>query len=180
MKKLAYLFVALVALYLITPSEILAQKAGYEGVAVCSMCHKTEKQGQQMKIWQDSKHSGAYKALLTAKADEIAKGKTGKKAVDSPECLKCHATGYDVDKALIGAKYKVEDGVQCETCHGAGSLYKSMAVMKVKADAVKKGLVEHADGAKYCKTCHNPQSPTYKEFKYEEAWAKIKHSVPKS
>ena len=84
------------------------------------------------------------------------------------------------DKSLVGAKFKVEDGVQCETCHGAGSLYKSMAVMKVKAEAYKKGLAEHKDVAKFCKTCHNEKSPTYKEFKFDEMWAKVKHSIPKS
>ncbi len=180
MKKSALLLIAAVAFYLAIPANTFAQKATYEGVAVCSMCHKTEKAGQQFKIWQDSKHSQAYKALETAKADEIAKAKTGKKAVESPECLKCHTTGTDVDKAMLGPKFKVEDGVQCETCHGAGSLYKPMGVMKNKAEAVKKGLVEHKDIAKYCETCHNSQSPTFKEFKFDEMWAKIKHSVPKS
>jgi len=180
MKKMSYLFVAIIALYLIVPSNMFAQKAGFEGVSVCTMCHKSEKQGQQLKIWQDSKHSKAYEALKTPKADEIAKAKTGKKAVESPECLKCHASGVDVDKALVGAKFKVEDGVQCETCHGAGSLYKAMPVMKNKQDAIAKGLTNHKDIAAFCKTCHNSSSPTYKDFKFDEAWAKIKHSIPKS
>jgi hypothetical protein len=180
MKNFTFIFAAVVALYLILPSYSFAQKASYEGVAVCSMCHKTDKQGQQFKIWQESKHSQAYKALLTPKADEIAKAKTGKKAVESPDCLKCHSTGTDVDKSLVGAKYKVEDGVQCETCHGPGSNYKTLSVMKNKEEAVKKGLIEHKDAAKYCVTCHNSKSPTFKEFKFEEMWGKIKHSVPKA
>lgn len=180
MKKSAILFAALVAIYLVLPSNAFAQQASYEGVSVCTMCHKTEKQGQQLKLWQESKHANAYKTLQTPKADEIAKAKTGKKAVESPECLKCHATGYNVDKALIGPKFKVEDGVQCETCHGAGSLYKSMAVMKNQAESIKKGMTDLKDAESQCKKCHNPESPTYKEFKFAEAAAKIKHSVPKS
>lgn len=178
MKKLTFLFATVIAVYLVLPSYSYGQKYSYEGTTVCSMCHKTEKQGLQLKIWQDSKHSQAYKALQTAKADEIAKAKTGKKAVDSPECLKCHAT--NVEKSLQGAKFKIEDGVQCETCHGPGSAYKSIKVMKVEEDAVKNGLIIHKDIEKYCKTCHNAQSPTFKEFKFAEMWGKIKHVVPKS
>ena len=30
-----------------------------------------------------------------------------------------------------------------------------------------------------CKKCHNPESPSYKKFKYAEFWAKIKHKIPK-
>jgi len=181
MKKILSAFIAAACISLLIPSISSAQKASYEGTAVCKMCHQTDKQGKQFKIWQESKHSQAYTALQSAKADEIAKAKTSKKAVESPECLKCHATGFDAaDKSLLGAKYKVEEGIQCETCHGAGSAYKSLAVMKNKEEAVKKGLTIHKDAAKYCQTCHNPQSPTYKEFKYEEAWAKIKHPVPNS
>lgn len=171
----------IVTAYFILPASNNAQeKFGYEGVQVCGMCHKTEKSGNQFKIWQGSKHSQAYKTLTTAKADEISKKKSGKKAVENPECLKCHASGYNVDKALIGAKFKVEDGVQCETCHGPGSGYKSMSVMKNIAEAKKKGLLIPADTEKFCKTCHNPESPSYKEFKFQEMWKKIEHKVPKA
>ena len=31
---------------------------------------------------------------------------------------------------------------------------------------------------KLCVGCHNEESPTYKEFKYKEAWAQIEHKVP--
>lgn len=171
-------FVGLVSL--VIPTNLLAQPYGYEGTQVCGMCHKTEKAGQQLKIWQESKHAQAYKTLLTPEADKIAAEKGFKtKAAETKECLKCHASGYDVDKSLIGAKFKVEDGVQCETCHGAGSGYKAMAVMKNKDEAIKKGLVIHEDKEKFCKTCHNPESPTFKEFKFDEMWKKIEHKIPK-
>jgi hypothetical protein len=51
--------------------------------------------------------------------------------------------------------------------------------MKDKQQAVDNGLILHADGEAFCKTCHNPDSPSFKEFKYDEAWAKIKHEKPK-
>ena len=181
LNKKAFVLILIVTVYFVLPvkSNNAQDKFGYEGVQVCGMCHKTDKSGNQLKIWQDSKHAQAYKTLLTAQADDIAKKKSGKKAVETPECLKCHAVGYNVDKALVGAKFKVEDGVQCETCHGPGSAYKVMSVMKNKADAIKKGLLLPADIEKFCKTCHNSASPSFKEFKFQEAWKKIAHPTPK-
>lgn len=151
----------------------------YVGVKTCGMCHKKESVGQQLKIWQESKHAQAYKTLQTEEADKIAKDKGFKtKAADTPECLKCHVSGYDVDPSLLGNKFKIEDGVQCETCHGPGSEYKSKKVMKDKKLAVEKGLMLYDNIEKLCVKCHNEESPVYKGFNFEERWAKIKHSVP--
>jgi hypothetical protein len=174
---------AIIALTFIVPSQVTAQPYGYEGTQVCGTCHKTEKQGSQLKIWQESGHANAYKTLLTPEADKVAMAKYNKKAVESPGCLKCHASGHDVtDKKLVGAKFKIEDGVQCETCHGAGSAYKNLKVMKSREESVKNGLVAWKDKAEIketCVKCHNPESPTYKEFNFDKMWAKIAHPVPK-
>lgn len=169
-----------IAAYLILPTNNLtAQPFGYEGTQVCGMCHKTEKQGQQLKIWSESKHAQAYKALLSDKANEIAMKKFNKKAAEAPECLKCHVSGYNVDKALLGPKFKMEESVQCETCHGPGSAYKAMSVMKNKEEAKKKGLIVNTSKEKFCTGCHNSESPTFKGFKFDEMWKKIAHSIPK-
>jgi len=45
------------------------------------MCHKTEKQGSQLSIWQNSRHSKAYETLKTDKANQIAKEKGFKKII---------------------------------------------------------------------------------------------------
>jgi hypothetical protein len=147
----------------------------YVGAKTCKMCHQTDKQGKQFDIWQKSKHAEAFKTLSTPKAAEVAKARGLKKgASESPECLECHA--ITADAKLI------PDGVQCESCHGAGSDYKNMAVMKDKAKAVAAGLTDFKDNAameKACKSCHNAKSPSYKGFKFEEMWAKIRHPIPK-
>jgi len=143
------------------------------------MCHKKESVGQQLKIWQESKHAQAYKTLQTEEADKIAKDKGFKtKAADTPECLKCHVSGYDVDASLLGKKFKIEDGVQCETCHGPGSEYKSKKVMKDKKLAIVNGLILYDNPEELCVKCHNEESPGFKGFNFEERWAKIKHSIP--
>jgi hypothetical protein len=161
-------------IFLVVPFMLNAQNK-YVGAKMCSMCHKGEKKGTQFEIWQKSKHAEAYKTLTNAKSAEIAKAKGLKKtANESPECLECHAITAD---AKLTA-----DGVQCELCHGAGSAYKTMPIMKDQAKAIAAGLTDFKDkGAieKKCKTCHNEKSPTHKSFKLEEMWAKIKHPIPK-
>lgn len=155
-------------------------KPSYVGVKVCGMCHKKEDVGQQLKIWESSKHSQAYKTLKTEKADKVAKDKGFKtKAVETKECLKCHAIGYDANKSLIGEKFSIEDGVQCETCHGPGSEYKSKKVMEDRKLAIVNGLILYDKPEELCKKCHNEESPFYKEFNFKEMWAKIKHDKPK-
>lgn len=151
----------------------------YIGVNQCGMCHKTEKQGNQLGIWENSKHSKAFLTLQTEKADNIAKEKGFKtKAAETPECLKCHVTGYNVDASLLGEKFKMEDGVQCETCHGPGSDYKSKKVMENREEAVKNGLILYEKPEEFCIGCHNVESPTYVEFIFANMWEKIKHPVP--
>ncbi|MFQ5752663.1 MAG: multiheme c-type cytochrome [bacterium] len=90
-------------------------------------------------------------------------------------------TAHGVDAKLKGPKFKVEDGVGCESCHGPGSAYKGRKVMQDlyagKLDKAKYGLVLPTE--KTCVQCHNEESPAYKEFKFKEMVAKIAHSVPK-
>jgi hypothetical protein len=154
---------------------IMAAQNKNVGVKMCMPCHKGEKKGSQFEIWEKSAHAGAFKSLSTEKAAEVAKKKGLKTAaVDAPECLECHA--------VTAAGGKKEEGVNCEACHGAGEKYKSMATMKDHAKAVAAGMVEMKDDAaieKVCKTCHNDKSPTFKGFNFKEAYAKVKHPIPK-
>ena len=172
----------LIALIIIPFIFIIAQtEHAFVGVSTCGMCHKTEKQGNQLSIWQNSKHSQAYTALQSEQANEIAKMKGfNTPAAETPECLKCHASGYNVDTKFIGSKFKVEDGVQCETCHGAGEDYKSKKVMENREEAIANGLFVPENIEDFCIGCHNTESPTYVEFNFETMWDKIKHPVPQN
>lgn len=151
----------------------------YIGVDNCAPCHKSDKQGKQLEIWKNSAHSKAYETLLTAEADSIAKSLGFETPASKTEnCLKCHTSAYNVEPAKLHKKFKVEDGVQCETCHGPGSAYKDMKVMKDRKLAVENGLILHEDLNKYCTSCHNAESPTYVARDMKEAWELIKHPVP--
>jgi hypothetical protein len=176
-----------VALLAIAAAE---PKHKYIGVGKCAkLCHKTAKQGNQLAVWEKSKHAEAYKTLLTDAANETAK-KLGIDAPEkSPKCLKCHATAYDVAAERRADGFSVEDGVQCESCHGPGDDYKVKEVMKEKAKALSLGLV--IGDEKTCLGCHNDTSPSWKAdryttkdgrkvgFDYEQMWPKIAHPRPK-
>lgn len=147
----------------------------YIGMKGCT-CHKLEKNGNQVKIWEGSDHAKAYKTLLTDKANEIAKKKgLSKPAAESPECLKCHIAGYGKPQDKT---YKIDEGVQCESCHGAASAYKTIhSKPENKEKAKAAGLV--IGDEKTCKECHNSDSPTFKGFNFKEAMAKIAHPLKK-
>ena len=46
--------------------------------------------------------------------------------------------------------------------------------MKDKPKAIENGLIIPS-GEAACTGCHNSESPSFKGFKYDEMWAKIKH-----
>ena len=49
--------------------------------------------------------------------------------------------------------------------------------MEDKNAAIDAGL--NIPNEKTCTKCHNPESPNYKPFNFNEFWEKIKHPVPK-
>ena len=157
------------------------KEPGFVGTKSCGMCHKKAKDGAQLKIWEESQHAKAYETLNSEAADKISQELYSKKAIEAEECLICHASGYDVNASLIGKKFKIEDGVQCETCHGPGSDYKSLKIMKDREKSVANGLrvfQSEEEIEKFCSTCHNADSPTYVEFKFEDMWRQISHDIP--
>ena len=176
-----FTLVLLAAALIFGVSSMMNAQNKYVGTSQCKMCHNTEKQGKQFEIWSKSKHASAFKVLTTPEADAIATKKGFKtKAAETPECLGCHTV--TADAKMFDAKFDVKDGVQCESCHGAGSAYKNMAVMKDKKKAETAGLLMYADDAaitKLCVTCHNEKSPTAKKFDFAASWKLIAHKIPK-
>jgi hypothetical protein len=150
----------------------------YVGVKKCSMCHKSESKGNQHGQWLSTKHAKAYETLATPAAQETAaKAGVSGNPQEAAQCVKCHITGYGQEN-LWGEGFVKADGVQCEACHGAGSDYMPISVMKDKAKSIELGLV--VPSKEVCVKCHNPESPNYKEFNYDEFYKKITHPAPKS
>jgi len=152
------------------------KKYEYIGVKKCATCHKSEKQGKQKDIWKKSNHSKSFTKLSSKEGSAKAK----KLGVDDPtkskKCLSCHAPQFD-KKELWQAKFKLEDGIQCESCHGPGSAYKKKKIMQDHDAAIANGLIKPDE--KTCMNCHKKDNPEHKgTFDYKKAWEKIKHPVP--
>ncbi len=139
----------LAAVVLLAAASFAFAAPTYVGADKCKMCHKA-----QYDSWQQTAH---------AKATDLLKGDDATKA----ECLKCHATGGSAEMK----------GVQCEACHGPGSDYKSMKVMKDKDAAIAAGLI--LPDEKTCLGCHTGAPHEQPKFNYEEARAKGLHVMKK-
>ncbi|MCF7801757.1 MAG: cytochrome c family protein [Candidatus Marinimicrobia bacterium] len=163
----------------------------YVGTKMCKMCHNKAKTGQQYTVWLESSHARALATLATDAAKQIAVDRGIKTAPDkSPECLQCHVTGWgdpsgyqltvDPNDRRAMAKNAALENVGCEACHGAGSEYKGKKVMEAitagTIDPATVGLVLPDEAT--CKKCHNENSPTDKEFVFEEAVKLIAHPYP--
>ncbi len=165
LKKLVYL---IGILFIIVPLMLFTQEFTYVGAAKCKMCHKSEKQGQQFPLWEARKHSKSFVALTSDEDKALAAD-----APENPECLKCHSP-----LAQKAPELK-EEGVSCEVCHGPGSAYKKMSIMKDHAEAVKNGMTEYGspDASKaQCLSCH--ENAHDKPFDFDAAWEKVKHPRP--
>ena len=147
MKRLACIAAALATL------QAAPKKPVYVGVRVCAGCHTGRKIGNQYSIWLHSKHSQAYAVLAKAEGLEMAK-LSGLRTLpqDSAICLGCHATSWNAEDWEKDATFHIEDGVQCEGCHGPGSEYASLEVMKDRQAAIKAGL--RLPDRDYCVNCH--------------------------
>ncbi len=151
----------------------------YIGSKSCKACHSNKKMGgTAYKTWSKGPHAKAFKTLQTAEADKIAKeAGHSTKAAETDACLSCHVTGMLEKGAKFGKKFKKEEGVGCEACHGPASKYKTKHAKDVEG-AAKLGLKSPTgkDAEALCVTCHNEKSPTYKKFDFAKRMKEIDHS----
>lgn len=182
MMKLRTSLVFCVAMLFLIPALLPAQgQPKYVGANACKACHLTPKSGAAFKIWQESKHAKAIENLAGPAAKEIGQKKGIADPQKSDACLKCHDTAFGMPSAQLAPTFKPGEGVGCEVCHGPGSEYKAMQVMKditagkIKGETV--GLMKPDE--KVCLKCHNSESPTFKGFNFAEYVKKVAHPKPK-
>jgi hypothetical protein len=113
------------------PREPAAGQAGYIGLDACSECHE-----EARAVWNKTKHAKAYETLE----------KDFKEF--NLDCVSCHVTGYDKPGGSTVTHVDKLKAVQCENCHGPGSLH--------KADPKAKGLIIAKPAISTCPTCHHP------------------------
>jgi hypothetical protein len=108
--------------------------------------------------------------LLKPNVRAEAKQKAGfDPAVDyttDEKCLICHVTGFNRPGGFTSLDETPEMiGVQCEVCHGPGSIYTEMMIKKqgtytLDEYRTKGGLIMPSEENNVCTAmCHNPASP---------------------
>lgn len=149
------------------------------GVAVCARCHDQAHGRGQVERWRASRHARAYAALALPSSPGIARlSGVNVEPFRSPICLGCHATATDVEGWERDSTFAIENGVQCELCHGPGSEYSDEAVMKDREAAERAGL--RTPKRERCLICHLEKGSHTavlgaQHFEVERALATIAH-----
>lgn len=160
------------------------QQPVYVGSKVCAECHQGQGMGYQQCLWLVSKHAGAYAALAKPESKEIARfSGIPEEPQESIICLGCHATGAEAEGWEKDDTFAIEDGVQCEKCHGPGSEYMEEEVMTDETLSRKAGLLMPTK--EDCLGCHAEKgSHTIvlgeSTVDLDKAWKEIEHPTPKN
>lgn len=199
MIKFSTVLLAGAALIVLVVQGISSSQEGAEfvGAAKCKICHNKAESGAQFTVWQKAGHSQAYATLATEEAKAAGKKLGIEDPQKSAKCLKCHSTAYFFSETPVKnielkkdgtPRLAVEEGVGCESCHWAGSLYEPKKVMESYEASIKAGMNPNPEAT--CVKCHNSESPTWKAdrytlangtkvgFDYAQAYEKIKHPNP--
>lgn len=155
---------------LLCAGPLLGQEAPghYVGVASCvnSGCHGSTvplnaqrvRQNEYYTWLQSDRHARAYNVLFNAVSARVAKNMRLKaKPYQEKICLDCHST--NVPKELVSGRVDLEDGVQCEACHGPAGGWRAEHVQEgwTHAQSVERGMIEQRDlrvRAHICDHCH--------------------------
>lgn len=158
-------------------------KPVYIGAQACARCHATAASGHQFGKWMLAKHSRAWATLALPSSVEILRisGLRGAPQ-DQPVCLGCHAVAADAEPWQRDDDFRIEDGVQCEGCHGPGSEYANEKTMRDRKAAMMAGL--RMPGERECMVCHiekGTHTAVLKTapFDFKKASAAIEHALPK-
>ncbi|KAF0164715.1 MAG: hypothetical protein FD157_1879 [Rhodocyclaceae bacterium] len=138
-----------------------AQTPEYTGNRVCTKCHFS-----QGDAWRATGHAKAFDSLkpkVKAAAKTLAGLDPVKDYSADQNCVACHVTGHDetggYKTGMNPDDAKLVVGVSCESCHGAGSIYRQKhadAVDKLKASGEatdRQVLVDTKQNFDYESTC---------------------------
>ena len=159
------------------------QEVRYVGVENCKICHLPHYES-----WLGTKMSKSFELLksgIRAEAKLEAGLDPEKDYTKDKECLKCHVTGFGEPGGFVSIEETPEmANVECEMCHGPGSVYADMMIEKQGTytldDYKEKGgmTMPSAENA-ICTKCHNPDSPFVAsgfDFDFEDRKASGTHS----
>lgn len=115
--------------------------AGYVGLDRCATCHVEE-----TAFWRTTAHAGAWQTLVDRDKDF------------DRNCVGCHVTGYQQPGGAVLGHLDGLHNIQCEQCHGPGSLHVTNPVL----NNVPGGVVTQVTEATCAGSCHVPEhSPRF-------------------
>lgn len=180
-------FIVILILFLKNALQPSKEELSITGTDKCGECHSLDINGNQNKVWKESKHAGAYKTLLTDKAVNFTKDNNLEPASTNKLCLGCHTTQHSFKDSKVHPTYNINEGVGCESCHGPGSRYSPAEIMKDENLFTKNG--GEIGNENTCKKCHSPSGNKemkikedvcpfqVNDFVYKNSLEKIKHPV---
>lgn len=118
-------------------------QAGYVGDEQCGACHDKE-----LAHWETTRHAGAYETLVKVN-----------KQYDL-SCIGCHVTGFRKPGGSEVVEHVGLEDVQCEVCHGPGSLHTERPEKGGKAFGIRRDTP-----VEVCLECHTPEHSD--TFNYE-------------
>jgi len=181
-------FIVITILFLrnaLQPSEDVLAITGSQK---CGECHSLQVMGNQQQVWLNSKHAQAYRDLQTDKAASFTAKNNLVKPTDNKVCMKCHTTQNYIEDKPVWSVYKLDEGVGCEACHGAGSRYLPDEIMKDDRAFTRNGGLK---GNENCLKCHSLTGNIEQklsenvcpfqndDFVYKTEFEKIKHPLNK-
>ncbi|MDA0337007.1 MAG: cytochrome c family protein [bacterium] len=148
--------------------------ASYVGADVCRSCHV-----EAWNVWLGTAHARSWVFLRTAAADSIAARIAGgpvREPAQSQRCLTCHGTAADVVPVFRTTGLALQDGVQCEACHGPGSMHVEPGLI-LGGDKLEASRMEIPD-EQGCRVCHKADRPSHEwmgrpAFDFVRAQARI-------
>lgn len=156
----------------------------YIGAQACAQCHDGPAMGHQFSKWRLSAHAAAYASLALPEAKTIAEfSGIPEQPYQARMCLGCHSTASETEDWERTEGFHLEDGLQCEGCHGPGSEYASAEIMKDRAKAMANGLrMPNKDSCMLCHRTKGSHDMALKRtpFNLEMAWEAISHATPRA
>jgi YVTN family beta-propeller protein len=156
----------------------------YVGSRACAQCHEGHSAGSQYSLWLQTAHSKAWASLATPEAKVMARlSGIADEPEKAPICLGCHATAAEAEPWERDPGFRVEEGVQCEKCHGPGSEYMDEKVMRDPEAARRAGLRRFTK--RDCAVCHYEKGSHVSVHRkpmldVDKAWQALSHPVPKA
>ncbi|RMG12452.1 MAG: hypothetical protein D6729_16480 [Deltaproteobacteria bacterium] len=142
--------------------------AYYVGGASCVGCH-----APAQAVWEGTRHAQAWQTLVDA----------GKEA--DLECVGCHVTGWQrpggacrlhlvTEADPEGHRSSGLQNVQCEACHGPGSLHLAARTPETRRRTIRREVPEAV-----CRSCHlGDHSPHFDDARYRPRILGPGHGLP--